>query len=97
MTNKQRHKRDLAQSNRRLRIRETAAQFCQTPQNLKDNHNFSSVYVKKDKRPAERREWGRLRRVYRGERAKPDSKERNVTMALKKSLCDGGRCSGIHI
>ena len=51
--------------------------------NLKDNHNFSSVYVEKDRRAVERREWVRFRRVYREERAKPDNQWRKVILAYK--------------
>jgi hypothetical protein len=52
---------------------------------------FSKIYINKDMHPGERKEWSRIRKVIKEERARPDNHGRNVVFDYKNHnvLVDG--------
>lgn len=66
----------LKQANDRQKVMSKASK-------LKDILAFKSVYIEKDRPPAERREMGRIRKVFKEEKAKPENQGRNVVLDHK--------------
>ena len=61
-----------------LKTQSERSKIIKNSSKLKETEPFKTVYIKKDQTPAERKEWARLRSVYKREKDRPENQGSNV-------------------